>query len=156
MIVGNMAYLAQAGLPALLRQLLERPEYQLDALLAQADGRYEIEDKRVFYMLSSNKTEPLEQRRSEFHLQYLDIQLVLQGEEGMAVGPNLSSLSEFPAKVPDLFFVPNQTPTNQLVLKPGDFVVFYPGELHRPLCAVKTAGDVVRKAVFKIDRSWLG
>ncbi|MGS6541321.1 YhcH/YjgK/YiaL family protein, partial [Enterobacter intestinihominis] len=35
------------------------------------------------------------------------------------------------------------------VLSEGDFVVFYPGEVHKPLCAVGPP-DKVRKVVVKM------
>ena len=37
-----------------------------------------------------------------------------------------------------------------MVLNEGDFVVFYPGEVHKPLCAVG-APALVRKAVVKMQ-----
>lgn len=37
-----------------------------------------------------------------------------------------------------------------MIMQAGDFVVFYPGEVHKPLCAVGEPANV-RKAVVKID-----
>jgi biofilm protein TabA len=36
-----------------------------------------------------------------------------------------------------------------VILSEGDFVVFYPGEVHKPLCAVGAPAKV-RKAVVKM------
>ncbi|STV31034.1 protein YjgK, linked to biofilm formation [Klebsiella pneumoniae] len=36
-----------------------------------------------------------------------------------------------------------------MILNEGDFVVFYPGEVHKPLCAVGAPAKV-RKAVVKM------
>ena len=36
-----------------------------------------------------------------------------------------------------------------VVMSEGDFVVFYPGEVHKPLCAVGQPAKV-RKAVIKL------
>lgn len=36
-----------------------------------------------------------------------------------------------------------------MILNEGDFVVFYPGEVHKPLCAVGALAKV-RKAVVKM------
>ncbi|MBX4365426.1 YhcH/YjgK/YiaL family protein, partial [Mycobacterium tuberculosis] len=41
-----------------------------------------------------------------------------------------------------------------ILLRPGDFAVFYPGEPHQALCAVSTPAPV-RKAVFKIPAEML-
>ena len=154
MIFGNTAFLSQALLPAALQHLLSRADLSLETLRAQANGLYEVEGKQLFYILSSNETKPAAEQRSEFHQQYLDIQLVLDGVEGMAVGPLLTEPEQYAATKPDLYFTNDLTAENQMNLKAGDFVVFYPGEVHRPLCAVGAAATV-RKAVFKVDKTWL-
>jgi biofilm protein TabA len=154
MIFGNTESLSQALLPAALQHLLSRPELSPEALRAQADGLYELEGKQLFYMLSTNDTKPAAEMRSEFHQQYLDIQLVLDGVEGMAVGPRLVNPEQYEATKPDLYFTNDLTAENQMNLKAGDFVVFYPGEVHRPLCCVGAPAPV-RKAVFKVDKTWL-
>ncbi|MCX3349967.1 YhcH/YjgK/YiaL family protein [Escherichia coli] len=41
-----------------------------------------------------------------------------------------------------------------ILLRPGDFAVFYPGEPHQALCAVSTPAPL-RKAVFKIPAEML-
>lgn len=154
MIIGNTAFLSQSLLPAALQEMLSRPELHVATLTKQADGVYELECKKLFYILSSNVTEPLVQRRSEFHQQYLDIQLVLSGEEGIAIGPLLKNAENYKAEKPDLYFSDDLEPDNQVNLREGDFAVFFPGEIHRPLCSVDGSAPV-RKAVFKIDKHWL-
>jgi biofilm protein TabA len=47
----------------------------------------------------------------------------------------------------DIAFLPEQEKT--VILNEGDFVVFYPGEVHKPLCAVGAPAKV-RKAVVKM------
>jgi len=41
-----------------------------------------------------------------------------------------------------------------MIMQTGDFVVFYPGEVHKPLCAVGEPAHV-RKAVVKMNVSAL-
>ena len=41
-----------------------------------------------------------------------------------------------------------------MIMQTGDFVVYYPGELHNPLCAVGEPANV-RKAVVKMNVSAL-
>ena len=33
----------------------------------------------------------------------------------------------------------------------NDFVIFYPGELHKPLCAINQQLAKIRKVVVKVD-----
>ncbi|MBE8359523.1 YhcH/YjgK/YiaL family protein, partial [Leptospira interrogans] len=49
----------------------------------------------------------------------------------------------------DIAFLPAGTDEKHVVLQTGDFVVFFPGEVHKPLCAVGEPANV-RKAVVKI------
>ena len=81
---------------------------------------------------------------------YLDIQIVLKGQEGM-------TFSTQPAGTPDtdwladkdIAFLPEGVDEKTVILNEGDFVVFYPGEVHKPLCAVGAPAQV-RKAVVKM------
>ena len=153
MIFGNTESLSQALLPAALQHLLSRPELSLEALRAQADGLYELEGKQLFYMLSTNDTKPAAEMRSEFHQQYLDIQLLLRGEEWIGVGPHSYVNDGADHPHPDLWFVDDDQ-TSYLALQPGDFAIFWPGELHRPLCTLTTPG-LVKKLVVKVHQSLL-
>lgn len=114
-------------------------------------GKYDIDGSNVFYMISEDTTEPLAARRAEYHARYLDIQIVLRGQEAMtfstrpAAGtPDIDWLAER-----DIAFLSAGEQEQTVILNEGDFVVFYPGEVHKPLCAVGEPAKV-RKAVVKI------
>ena len=49
----------------------------------------------------------------------------------------------------DIAFLPEGEQEKTIVLNEGDFVVFYPGEVHKPLCAVGKPATV-RKVVVKM------
>lgn len=59
-----------------------------------AKGKHAIDGDRLFYLISEDTTEPGELRRAEYHARYLDIQIVLKGQEGM-------TFSTQPAGVPE-------------------------------------------------------
>ena len=50
----------------------------------------------------------------------------------------------------DIAFLAEGQQEKTVILNEGDFVVFYPGEVHKPLCAVG-APALVRKAVVKMQ-----
>ena len=81
---------------------------------------------------------------------YLDIQIVLRGSEGMTFctlppgEPQTDWLAE-----KDIAFLAEGKQEKTVILNEGDFVVFYPGEVHKPLCAVGAPAKV-RKAVVKM------
>ncbi|EER2190342.1 YhcH/YjgK/YiaL family protein [Escherichia coli] len=120
MIIGNIHNL-QPWLPQELRQAIEHIKAHVTPETPK--GKHDIEGNRLFYLISEDMTEPYEARRAEYHARYLDIQIVLKGQEG----------------------VDEKT----VILNEGDFVVFYPGEVHKPLCAVGAPAQV-RKAVVKM------
>ena len=147
MIIGNIHHL-QSWLPKELRQAIIH--LMANVTDATPEGKYDIDGNRLFYMISENMTEPFADRRAEYHARYLDIQVVLKGQEGMA-------FSTQPAGAPDtdwladkdIAFLPEGVQEKMVVMSEGDFVVFYPGEVHKPLCAVGTPAKV-RKLVVKL------
>ena len=52
-------------------------------------------------------------------------------------------------------FAENNEPATELVLRPDTFVIFLPGEAHRPKIAIRNQ-SVVKKLVVKIPAKLLG
>ncbi|SUP80706.1 YhcH/YjgK/YiaL family protein [Yersinia wautersii] len=149
MIIGNIHHLAL--LPYLPAQLRDAIEYVKSHINADTPlGKHDIDGNNVFVLVSNDSTDLLENRRAEYHAKYLDIQIILAGQEGMA-------FSNLPAGKPDtdwladkdIAFLSAGIDEKHVVLQAGDFVVFFPGEVHKPLCAVGEPANV-RKAVVKI------
>lgn len=152
MLTGNIHHLELV--PYLPAQLREAIEYVKQHITAETPlGKHDIDGNNVFVLISNDSTEPVAQRRAEYHAKYLDIQIVLQGSEahGFSVLPagksDIDSLAD-----KDIAFLASGEQEKQLLLNQGDFVIYYPGEVHKPLCAT---GEVarVRKAVVKYDAS---
>lgn len=154
MIAGNLNHLALATLPAPLYRLLKQPEHSLSALNAMPDGRYQPEGAAWFCTIGSQQSAPQAARHTEFHRRYLDIQIVLSGEEIIRFGLADARPAGGEERKEDLFIVANTQLDQQVYLQPGDFVTFAPGEAHQALCAVADP-IAVRKAVFKIPLSML-
>lgn len=147
MIVGNIHHL-QSWLPTELREAIEFVKANVTA--ATPLGKHDIDGSRLFYLLSEDMTEPLAARRAEFHARYLDIQILLKGQEGMTFStlPNGKPETDWLADK-DIAFLPEGAQEKTVILNEGDFVVFWPGEVHKPLCAVGAPAQV-RKAVVKM------
>lgn len=154
MIVGNLNYLALASLPEALLTILSLPEFKLDTLLQQPDGRIQPATEGWFCNIGDTQTADRETRHTEFHRDYLDIQIMLDGEE--VIYYDCADVREQPAeeRKPDLFILPQPTLRQHVHLQPGDFAVFSPGEAHQALCAVSSP-RTVRKAVVKVPRAML-
>ena len=149
MIAGHLNNLKLATLPDTLYSILSSAELSLNALQNQADGRYQMEGEQWFYTIGDAWTSPRQERHCEFHKQFLDIQLILRGEEIIAY--SLLDASHLPCyeKKTDLFIVSQASLNNFIHLTEGEFVTFYPGELHQASCMVDEPKKV-RKAVFKV------
>jgi len=132
---------------------LERPfEYLARTdLTALPLGRTDIEGDDVYVMISEAETRPPEQVRFEAHRRYIDIQLVVRGQEAIGVAPVAGLVSAEPydaAKDIEFFATPRESAS--LALRAGDFAVFAPGDAHRPSLHLD-GPHVSRKAVVKVS-----
>ena len=122
-------------------------------------GRLELEsDGRVFANFDTNMTEPQDARMAEYHRRYLDVHVILEGQERIGFRPEaLKSGTETgsdSAGIPyseekDIGFADPALSLSYADFRPGDFVIFYPGELHKPLCCIGEPGEV-KKLILKV------
>ncbi len=154
MIVGDINQLQAAGLPAAFCQAVDQA---LSAGIASlAPGSYPLQGERVFVNVMQFATQPPEEKRAELHRNYIDIQILLEGEERIYYGLAGSARACEAWHEQEDYQLCQQTESEQtLTLKPGMFAVFMPGEPHKPGCTVTQPG-MIRKAVIKVHRSLLG
>ncbi|WP_246479692.1 YhcH/YjgK/YiaL family protein [Niveibacterium microcysteis] len=144
-----------AVLPAAIVRALEALERRdLDAL---EPGRYPLDEEGMFLLIQQVTTQAEAATRPEAHRDHTDIQLVLSGLERFGIAPPDPALQPVQEmfEVRDIAFYP--TPRHEwfVDLAPGQFAIFYPGDLHRPCVAAGEAAPV-RKAVVKLHRRLLG
>ena len=123
-------------------------------LLELENGTYPIDGEDIFAMLQEQALKPDEERKFELHRRYIDIQLLLEGREKQLYAPPLppgAAMLEDRLADLDYAFCPRPQFYNAVVLRPGDFTVYFPGELHSPNCAPEQGGGSIRKIVFKIS-----
>lgn len=129
------------------------------------DGRYPIEGEDIFALLQRPETEPEALRRFELHREYIDIQLLLSGSEKQLYAPQPRGETGLPPQRPlpqlledrlhdlDYAFYARPPHYNAVLLRPGDFTIYLPGELHCPNCAPDSERPGrIRKIVFKIRK----
>ncbi|WP_297197755.1 YhcH/YjgK/YiaL family protein [uncultured Pluralibacter sp.] len=154
MIVGNLDALSQAGLPAVLNAILATEGATLSALKAREDGRWQPDGAQWFCNIGPAQTQHREARHTEYHRQWADIQVILEGSELIYAAATAVMQPDDEERKQDLFITP-RTPTGvSIQLGEGDFAVFLPGEPHQALCAVDVPSQV-RKAVFKVPKALL-
>lgn len=154
MIAGNLHTLPNTGLPPILFDILSRPEHQFSALLAQTDGHYQPEGQSWFYTITRAQTQPISKRHVELHLDYLDIQILLTGEEIIRYPLRNCADATKEEKKPDFFILAAPEAMQSLHLRAGDYVIFFAGEAHQALCQTTESAEI-RKAVFKIPMALL-
>ena len=109
-------------------------------------GRTEVDSENVFINVMDADLHPDEGSHLEYHHKYADLQIDLTGGEGWGFTTNPGT--EVGAFRGDIGFQDSPDVVSG-VLGEGRFVLFFPGELHRPGVARAECAHV-RKAVIKI------
>ena len=124
--------------------------YARDVARTVADGRTDIDGERVYASVATYETGPREERRFEAHRTYIDVQVLLDGEESIDVSldKGLATLETYDKKRDVMFLKPPEHVAS-MPMHPGYFVVFYPHDAHRPGCHL-TEKRRVRKIVMKV------
>ena len=109
-------------------------------------GRTEVDGENVFINVMDANLQPMEGSHPEYHRLYADLQLDLTGGEGW--GYETEPGTEVKPYSPDIGFKDSPDAVTG-TLGGGRFVLFFPGELHKPGVAQPDCRNV-RKAVVKI------
>ncbi|MFA5851582.1 MAG: YhcH/YjgK/YiaL family protein, partial [Spirochaetales bacterium] len=116
---------------------------------ALANGSHQVDGERVLANVMTYETKRPEEGKFEAHRKYIDIQVVLEGEERCCCTP-LSLTTELgPYDTgKDIGFLvgPRQT---TMQLNPDNFAVFFPQDAHMPSLSLDKA-RTVRKVVMKV------
>jgi YhcH/YjgK/YiaL family protein len=117
-------------------------------LATLADGTIEItEGLKVIVSNANGKTRETSLAKFECHDKNIDIQVCVKGLETIAWKPREKCVTPNGEYNPDKdvrFF--NDTPDMDFQLTDGQFVIFYPGDVHAPMIG---EGEI-KKLVFKV------
>jgi biofilm protein TabA len=144
----------QPPLPTAIEQALR---YLRDTDFTQlAPGRHPIVGDQMIAIVQTPQTQPWETGMPEFHQRYIDIQYLLEGEEviGFSIARPELPLATDQLVERDIAFVHPIEHESKLVLTPGMFAIFFPGELHKP-CRSLEHSQQIKKIVIKIDQALL-
>ncbi|MMI38890.1 DUF386 family protein [Salmonella enterica] len=116
----------------------------------QPAGRYELSFPESFLMISEGETHSSLNRKAELHKKYIDVQILLSGYEEIGYSNKIDTRIQELEHLPDDIIFPECVANEQFVtLNPGDFALFYPNQVHRPLCT-RGKPAPVKKAIVKI------
>lgn len=112
------------------------------------NGRYEIESDRIFAIVNEYNPDPYKELIWENHEQYADIHFVFSGEEIIcyAKKADMEQISEYIPEKDAIFYNGNG---QSLLLKNGDFIIFFPKEIHAAGIASNNC-LITKKIVMKV------
>jgi len=111
-------------------------------------GKYQIDNDKIFAVVSEYETKKIEQGLWEAHRKYIDIQYIISGKEkmGYACIDDMKPSVEYQEKQ-DVLFVKGQG--DYITVNAGAFVLFAPSDAHMPNIKVDDP-QYVKKLVVKI------
>ena len=111
-----------------------------------------IDGQNLYATLNLFETQSDDKLFFEAHRDYLDIHVVLSGEERMDIADTAALTPDDAAGKPenDFYAFTDRDPAHQsILLRPGDFLVAFPADAHRVRGQVSGPSEV-RKVVFKV------
>ena len=106
-----------------------------------------LDGENLFVTKFHLETVPEEETFFEAHRQYLDIPVVTQGQERVEIAhPDTLTLTEHRGD----FYGYTGTGEQTVVLRPGNFLIVFPGDAHRLKLPVGESGKPFTRVVFKI------
>tara|TARA_B100001971_G_C18218570_1_gene555570 strand:- start:1200 stop:1688 length:489 start_codon:yes stop_codon:yes gene_type:complete len=133
-------------------------EFVVDVAPTLSDGEHSIVGKEMFARVMTCFTGRREDAILESHRTYVDIQIVLDGEEAIAIWPTrtLTPRTSYDSDRDVVFYNLPADSAAEIVLKPGLFAVFFPQDAHMPQL-MSGAACQIRKLVIKatVDRVML-
>ena len=114
-------------------------------------GKTVIDGDALFASSSEYVTKERETGIFENHHVYIDVQMIIEGEEQIdVIIPDEAPEAEYSAEK-DIEFTSFDKNYSTVTLRAGDFLLLLPGEWHRP-CVSIGEGTKVRKTVVKIRK----
>lgn len=112
-------------------------------------GCHEIDEKRFFVNIVEYTTTTPEERFWEAHRKYLDIHVMLRGEEQIDVN-FIQNMEQKEYVEQDDFLPMNGDKNGSVILREGDFLICYPWDAHRTAVLVEEP-TTIKKAIFKVQ-----
>lgn len=147
MLFGNINYIKE--FPFLEKGIRECFAYAKNHdLLSFEKGSHPIDGERLFVNIVEYTTTNAEDRFWEAHKKYLDVHVMLRGEEQIDLNfiQNMG-VKEFVEK--DDFLPMDGEKNASVILRDGDFLICYPSDGHRTAVAVQEPA-AIKKAIFKV------
>ena len=125
----------------------------LKKILAEGidEGKHIIDGDNLFINVVTYETKPAEQSVFEAHKKYIDIQLVLEGEEiiGFDAPEALTVTKPYSDEADCMLYALGNT-YDPIKFSKGKITIIFPEEPHAPGIAIDNNPSKVKKAIFKV------
>ena len=114
-------------------------------------GKYQIDGENIFAIVNEFTTKPKEECDPESHQDYADIQIIISGTERFGYTPLTTQVATTPynpEKDVALYSIAEEE-LDYLTLKTGQFIIFFPSDIHQPELYTRQP-DLVKKVVVKV------
>jgi YhcH/YjgK/YiaL family protein len=114
-------------------------------------GRYDWAGEHVYALVNEYSTQGTQACEPESHRLHADIQIMLEGEELMGYTPLRNQIPHRPF-LPEndvAFYQIKPDELSYIRMKQGEFIIFFPGDIHQPEIMVNEPASV-KKLVVKI------
>jgi biofilm protein TabA len=120
---------------------------QMNDLSKMEPGKIVLDGENLFISVMENEGKEPEAAKMETHRKYLDIQIILSGQETMGWTAVENCLDAMDAYNPDkdIQFFTNK-PTTYVTVNTGEFIIFFPEDGHAP----GIGQGLIKKAVVKV------
>jgi YhcH/YjgK/YiaL family protein len=114
-------------------------------------GKHPIVGESVFVLIQEYVTQKETEKKWESHRKFIDIQIVLSGEEYIGFSPiqSLTLDSEFITEKDYVFYRNDEVQRSMVLLTKDEFAIFFPNDAHKPGLHL-THEKEVKKAVIKV------
>ncbi|MFA7228945.1 MAG: YhcH/YjgK/YiaL family protein [Melioribacteraceae bacterium] len=113
-----------------------------------APGTYEIDGENIFALVQEYSTRPLSSSKWESHKKYIDIQYIVSGKEKMGY-TDAKKVIVLQRYHPNNDIVLYKGEGNFITAEEGQFVLFFPTDIHMPQLAINIPREV-KKVVVKV------
>ena len=128
------------------KRVNEALEYLEGLNVTGADaGKKVIVNDNFFYSVHSYETKSADECKLESHREYIDIQLMIDGEESMeVVDTSKLTIKENYDEKKDVMFWNIPRRMAKITLRAGDYIVLYPENAHRGAATIKKITHVLK------------
>lgn len=148
MIFGNMMHeKSYAALPTAIKACFQ---YMQDHdLSAREKGSYPIDGERFYVNIVEYETVAREERFWEAHKAYLDVHIMLDGQERIDLNFIENMTEKLYEPKDDFLPLEGQVQATVDLLHRGDFLICYPEDGHRTAVIARQKSKI-KKAIFKV------